>query len=68
MKHSATLQSTIGFHSAESEDHALVRGACFGSGVQSTFADLGNTLKLTVCSDSSAARRFRKDTKAGKDA
>ena len=36
LKHSATLQSSAGPSSAEADYYALVRGACFGVGVQSS--------------------------------
>ena len=66
LRHSATLQASIGLSSAEAEYYALVRGACFGLGMQSYFEDWDIPLRLRVHSDSSSARAFAKRQGLGK--
>ena len=66
LRHSATLQASIGLSSAEAEYYALVRGACFGLGMQAYFEDWDIKLRLRVHSDSSSARSFAKRLGLGK--
>ena len=60
MRHSSTLQASIGLSSGEAEYYALVRGACYGLGLQSHMTDIGIDVKVDLHSDSSAARQFAK--------
>ena len=66
LRHSATLQASVGLSSAEAEYYALVRGACFGLGMQSYYADWNIELRLRIHSDSSSARAFAKRQGLGK--
>ena len=66
LRHSATLQTSVGLSSAEAEYYAMVRGGCFGLGVQSYFDDWNMHLKVRVHSDSSAARAVAKRRGLGK--
>ncbi len=66
LRHSATLQASIGLSSAEAEYYALVRGSCFGLGMQAYFEDWDINLRLRVHSDSSSARSFAKRRGLGK--
>lgn len=66
LRHSSTLQCSIGLSSPEAEYYALVRGACYGLGMQAHYADLGISVKLRVYSDSSSARSFAKRQGLGK--
>ena len=66
LRHSATLQASVGLSSAEAEYYALVRGACFGLGMQSYYADWNIELRLRIYSDSSSARAFAKRQGLGK--
>ena len=56
LRHSATVQSTVGLSSGEAEFYALTKGAAHGLGTQAAFKDIGLEVALTVFSDSSAAR------------
>ena len=68
LKHSSTLQMSVGLSSAEAEYYALVRGACYGLGTQSHMQDLDIKAgaNVTLRSDSSAARQFAKRRGLGK--
>ena len=66
LRHSATLQASIGLSSAEAEYYALVRGSCFGLGMQAYYEDWDIKLRLRVHSDSSSARSFAKRRGLGK--
>ena len=66
LRHSATLQASIGLSSAEAEYYALVRGSCFGLGMQAYYEDWDIKLRLRVHSDSSSARSFAKRLGLGK--
>ena len=66
LRHSSTLQAAIGLSSAEAEYYALVRGACYGLGMQAYYADWHMQLALRVHSDSSSARAFAKRQGLGK--
>ncbi len=59
LRHSSALQSSISLSSAEAE-YALVRGACYGLGLQSRMKDVLVEVKVRLHSDSSAARQFAK--------
>ena len=56
VKTSSSLQSTVALSSGESEHHALVRGAAAGLSTQSLLAEWGTSVKVSVLSESSAAR------------
>ena len=60
LRHSSTLQASIGLSSAEAEYYALVRCACYGLGTQNYFHDWNLKLSLRCHSDSSSARSFAK--------
>jgi hypothetical protein len=60
LRHSSTLQQSVGLSSAESEYYAMVKGACYGLGTQSYLKDLNIDVALQVYSDSSSARSFSK--------
>lgn len=66
LRHSSTLQASIGLSSAEAEYYALVRGGCFGLGMQSYFDDWDLHLRIRIYSDSSSARAFAKRRGLGK--
>ena len=66
LRHSSTLQASIGLSSAEAEYYALVRCACYGLGTQSYFQDWNMELSLRCHSDSSSARSFAKRRGLGK--
>ncbi len=52
----STTQSVIALSSGEAEYYAALQGASVALGFQSMPADLGITAKITLYSDSSAAR------------
>jgi len=59
LKHSSTLQSTVGLSSAEAEYYALTKGACHALGLEAQLADWRlDAGTLQVYSDSSSARAF----------
>ena len=66
LRHSSTLQTSISLSSAEAEYYAIVRGACYGLGLQSTLRDWGLEVEVHVYSDSSSARSFAKRRGLGK--
>jgi hypothetical protein len=66
LRHSSTLQQTVGLSSAESEYYAMVKGACYGLGTQSYLMDWDIKIGLEVYSDSSSARSFAKRQGLGK--
>ncbi len=51
---------------AEAEYYALVRGACYGLGMQANFHDWGIEIPVRVFSDSKAGRSFAKRQGLGK--
>ena len=52
----STTQSVIALSSGEAEYYAALKGASVALGFQSMLADLGITAKITLYTDSSAAR------------
>ena len=66
LRHSSTLQTSISLSSGEAEYYAMVRGSCYGLGLQSNYSDWQLDLKLRVYSDSSAARSLAKRRGLGK--
>ena len=56
LKHSSTLQTSVGLSSAEAEYYALTKGASFALGVQSFLRDLGIDCSIVLYCDSSSAR------------
>lgn len=66
LRHSSTLQASIGLSSAEAEYYALVRGACYSLGMQAHFEDWHLKIPIRVHSDSSAARAYAKKRGLGK--
>ena len=60
IRHSSTLQTTIGLSSAEAEYYALNKGCAYTLGIQSLFRDWGIDLEIEVFSDSSSAISFAK--------
>lgn len=66
LKHSSTLQASIGLSSAEAEYYAAVRGASYALGTQSYMRDLDLDVKVRLHSDSSAAKQFAKRRGLGK--
>ena len=55
IKHWSTTQSTVALSSAEAELTGICKGAAQGLGLQSLAAGLGTTLKLMVCTATTAA-------------
>jgi hypothetical protein len=60
LRHSSTLQQSVGLSSAEREYYAMVKGACYGLGTQSYLMDWNIDVALQVYSDSSSARSLSK--------
>lgn len=67
IRHSSTLQTTIGLSSAEAEYYALTKGAAYALGIQSLFRDWSIELEIQMFSDSSSAISFAKRRGLGKN-
>ena len=67
IRHSSTLQTTIGLSSAEAEYYALTKGVAYSLGIQSLFKDWGLHLEIEAFSDSSSAVSFAKRRGLGKN-
>jgi len=66
IRHSSTLQTSIGLSSAEAEYYAMTKGAAYGLGIQSLFRDWKIDLEIELYCDSSSARSFAKRRGLGK--
>ena len=67
IRHSSTLQTSIGLSSAEAEYYALTKGAAYSLGIQSLFRDWNLELPIELYCDSSSARAFAKRRGLGKN-
>ena len=67
IRHSSTMQTTIGLSSAEAEYYALTKGVAYSLGIQSLFKDWGLNLEIEAFSDSSSAISFAKRRGLGKN-
>jgi hypothetical protein len=67
IRHSSTMQTTIGLSSAEAEYYALTKGVAYSLGIQSLFKDWGLNLEIEAFSDSSSAIAFAKRRGLGKN-
>ena len=56
LRHSSTVQATVGLSSGEAEFYALTKGAAYALGAQAAFGDIGLHAQVVLYSDSSAAR------------
>ncbi len=66
VRHSSTLQTSIGLSSAEAEYYAMTKGAACALGIQSLLKDWGLDNSIELYSDSSSARSFAKRRGLGK--
>jgi hypothetical protein len=67
IRHSSTLQTSIGLSSAEAEYYAMTKGAAYAFGIQSLYRDWQLELSITLFSDSSSAVAFAKRRGLGKN-
>ena len=67
IRHSSTMQTTIGLSSTEAEYYALTKGVAYSLGIQSLFKDWGLNLDIEAFSDSSSAISFAKRRGLGKN-
>ena len=67
IRHSSTLQTTVGLSSAEAEYYAMTKGAAYPLGIQSLFRDWCIELNIELFCDSSSAISFVKRRGLGKN-
>ena len=67
IRHSSTLQTTIGLSSAEAEYYAMTKGAAYALGIQSLHNDWSINLNIDLYCDSSSAISFAKRRGLGKN-
>ena len=67
IRHSSTLQTTIGLSSAEAEYYAMTKGAAYALGIQSLLKDWLLDIEIELYSDSSSAIAFSKRRGLGKN-
>ena len=67
IRHSSTLQTSIGLSSAEAEYYALTKGAAYALGIQSLYRDWQLEVEIELYCDSSSARSFAKRRGLGKN-
>ena len=66
IRHSSTLQTSIGLSSAEAEYYAMTKGAAYALGIQSLMHDWNIDAEIELYCDSSSARSFAKRRGLGK--
>ena len=66
IRHSSTLQTSVGLSSAEAEYYAMTKGAACALGIQSLLKDWLIDVGIELFCDSSSARAFAKRRGLGK--